>query len=173
MHSRVLMLLVALSAVATQGPAAAESESHPVVWDAPVPCLTVCPYWLGSGPVSEDDFDACKKDPFAPPGSWDDIRVTVPPDAPGTAYQLMTVEMEPFIDYDLFICLVHEPGTANERYELHPPGLIVSPDECVIGCREQWHVPTKGGDVWVLRAYNFSDVRPALGSYRFRQFGGN
>ncbi len=164
MKVRSLLVAALLAALTIPTPAAADTLSRiDVIFDTEASCAFACPIFL--------DSDGCEKEPTTIPGSWDDIRVTVPDEVTGVAPNLLRFQIRPEVDHDAYICLVVHPGTPDEYYELYACICNAIGEPCRyeapvgLGCQQTGTVVVQPGQVLVLRAYNWLDVEDCEGSY--------
>lgn len=123
------------------------------VFSAAVPCASACPY----SPRS-----VCQSSSGAPPGSWDDVDVTVPGTVEGRVPAYMVVDLAPGIDRDVFIC------DTQGRFVAQGANTLTQDCSAMpIGCRETIAVGVQPGQQYVIRVYNWSDVQPAPGTILF------
>lgn len=179
MRKLLLGLVIASLAIGTAPVQAGHQLGHAtnVTFEAPVPCMVYCAYWLDAANIDLDGdgaedifFNACKA-PF-PEGSYDDVVVTAPAGA-----RLLRFEIFPALDYDSFVC--SKPASGNNG-DLLASGAIAVGEACDgvlgpndpsgTGCRELVNVEVSPGKKYVLRAYNWQDLPTVEGRYTF--FGG-
>lgn len=129
-----------------------------------LPCAVACAYWVNNG------FTPCEV-PF-PPGSYDDVLTTPAPTAPPGRIIILEATIYPKIDYDLFACDSAPPYTQLSQglQDWGAPcdgGPLREDDFLPLACHEDMSLPLMAGKQVILRAYNWSDVFPAPGQYRF------
>lgn len=171
-----VLLTLAVGTALCAGPASAGgSGPTPITFETLAPCSVVCPYWTD---LYNGGQAACQREPLAPPGTWDDVRVTIP-DLVGTQpTAAFHVEISPQLDYDLWLCEVVNPGP-NEYYRWVDTCCVFPGETCptlgIFGCAEEIDYCVSAtdntclapGTQIVFRAYNWFDVSSCPGSYEF------
>ncbi|HEX9697674.1 MAG TPA: carboxypeptidase regulatory-like domain-containing protein [Actinomycetota bacterium] len=117
------------------------------VFAATVPCGLTC------------DFSpavVCEDDPGPPPGSWDDILVTVPALVEGSVPTHLVAVVPPVADRDLVVC--RPSGT--DRFV----ALAAGPAQEQEGVA----VPIAAGEQYVIRVFNWADAVPVTGRIGYR-----
>ncbi len=147
-------LLLVTTALMLPAPALAKTT---VTYQTTLPCAVACPSWTT---LDDGGRASCRREPATVPGSWDEIRVTVPEGA-----HTFRAAIEPaHTGYEGYICRVIDPGLPTERYEhANTLAYLLCGD-----CREaSATVPVVAGEVYVVRVYNFADLPTCPGSYEF------
>lgn len=137
-------------------------------FEAPTPCAFACPYWNQTRSQEQDYEATCAPEPDAPPGSWDDISVTVPAGTTDAVPTHMLFHIEPALDFDAWVC--RETSDSSGRYFVqHAANPVGAPCPTAVnfGCFENATVRVQPGDKFVLRVYNWSDLPTTPGGYSF------
>lgn len=170
---RIFVAAVTAAVLSVASPATAghrESTTTPVEFHTPLPCGPACPGFLFEL-TGEGHACACDKAPMAAPGTFDDIRVTVPDRIETLPPRMMFFTIYPRPEHDGYVCRVVDPGLPTERYV--PPSC---PEQCVFVttlCSSPFECPqTSGyivapGEVYVLRVYNELGEPVCRGDYTF------
>lgn len=117
-----LMLVLTASVLVGHAPAAiAETgvEEHRIEFHTTAICAYTCPYvvWIVLGLREMAGAAACKTQPDAIPGSYDDKRVLAPAMAGGQRTAYLRFGIQPKYWSDGVVCRVVAAGTPSESYE--------------------------------------------------------
>ncbi len=159
---RGLVLMFALLVAPAPSFALQETQPTDVRFWTSHPCAVACSSFMAPGAVCD------REPPFAPPGTWDTHRITVPDQVDGRVPQVLITKIYPVYDSDLFLCEVLNAGTPDETYAQVPNGddcTICEP--CAKGCIEAWTTPVHPGQTFVMLVYNFVDTQELIGDYRY------
>lgn len=131
-----------------------------------IPCAAACPYWN----LTTDGHEAaCQPQPLAPPGSWQDVVVTVPDAVEGAMPTSLAFRIRPSIDEDSFVCR----GSPDEdgRYFVATgaaPNAGVCDPTLGEACEEVTAIAVAPGETYVLRVYNWADTAASAADWSWR-----
>lgn len=138
-----------------------------LMFNAPFACTTLCAHnfdGLSSDVAEEagtaDPTDAAIStcgDPF-PIAGYADFVVTAPKKSNALIFTIT-----PQVDWDSYICSY---PTAGKKSRVLASGANSATD-CAVACIETTMIKVKPGTKYILRAYNWADVNPCAGHYKF------
>lgn len=135
-----------------------------------VPCAVGCSYWT---PAASAGYRPCEN-PF-PPTSIVDFLTASAPTPPAGKKMILELTTFPEVDWDTWICGFLSNGSPNGGELAQGANILgqlcdnaLGADNPIpVGCIEQAQAPAEAGKRYVMRAYNWSDLRDAPAIYNW------